>query len=689
MKKISICKTFCLCSIALSIALGGNVITRADEETGISNTSDELEWQFTLEELEKENGYIEKQAPTLEGAIKADKYIDISAHMNTQAENLDQKAYPDLKDTIYEEAAAALSELNVLNGYEDGTFKPEKALTRAEFITAVMRMVTQGEQAIKSAAPKICFGDVALNHWAFDTISAAAEQGLINGYVDGRFLPDNPVTYNQAVKILICALGYSEKAEKAGGYPYGYLLEAAELGISEKITAEFENYITRGMAALLMNNALDVTMANKKTPRQIKSGVYATYYVSPSGSDDNPGTEEKPWKTMYKSLKKLHEGAVLIMEDGEYYENHASVIASSGSEFAPIVIKARNKHKAKIVYTKNLSCTYKFNLLEGVSYVTIEDVSFTQEERATADVLSPTHDLYIFAHGKNSNIIVRGNYLEKMYEEGIKLFLASDCIIENNIVYDSVHEGIDCVNCTDFIIRNNVILETGRVAVMCKGGTRNSCIYNNYVRNEDITQSDCSFTVGGSTNNTSPLDINEGTGFEQYNCQLYNNIVYSESGKIRWGFNLCSSRESRVFNNIVVGAIEAAVRVKSSLGTQNGWKWDPPNRDVMVYNNIFKDCNAVYQIDHEPENLMSDYNIYYNAGLVPEEEHSIYRDPMLANPAEGDFSLKSGSPAIGAAADISFDYIGYGGVAKRIIPVDFTGKEITHIRDIGAYQMTD
>lgn len=625
----------------------------------------------------------------LNDPIKADEYADVPDYKNTQEDASGQKSYSDLKDTIYDEAAIALSELNVLSGYEDGNFGPENMLTRAEFATVAMRLITPGKEATGNGGAKVFFSDVTVNHWAFGNISAATELGLIGGFGDSRFLPDNPVTYNQAVKMLVCALGYGQQGEEKGGYPYGYLLEAVELGITKSVTIRFENNINRGIMLLLINNALDIPMKNGGiTPRQLKSGVYATYYISPDGSDNNPGTEEKPWKTMCEAVKKIKAGSVLILEDGEYFEEKLTLFENSGTEFAPIVIKARNKHKAKLIYSKDLVCMSKFDLAQGVSYITVEDIAFSQEEIAKTSDVSPTGDILLRILD-GSNIIVRGNYFENVYEEGIKLHRADNCIIEDNIIVGSIHEGMDGVNCANLIVRNNKVIECGRCGIMFKGGTRDSLIYNNLVYNKDVTLSDGGITVGGSTDKNSTYDIGAGTGFEMYNCHVYNNIVYSPTSRIRWGMLIWSAKDTRVFNNIVMGTSVASIRIGSNMGTKNGWKWDAPNRNVESYNNVFKDSPLVYEFINEPENFVSDYNIFDSIGSPPEEKNSKYSDPRFVSPKDLNFSLTKNSPAIGAGLNIPVKYIGFDNTEKSIIPIDWNGKERNSVWDIGVFQVSE
>lgn len=94
-----------------------------------------------------------------------------------------------------------MNQQNLLKGYEDGTFRPEKEITRAEYTVLLSRFTQAGNS---SAMP---FHDVPSGHWAEKEISSAAYNGYLNGYGDGTFRPDNTVTRAEAVTILNRVLG--------------------------------------------------------------------------------------------------------------------------------------------------------------------------------------------------------------------------------------------------------------------------------------------------------------------------------------------------------------------------------------------------------------------------------------------------------------------------------------------------
>ena len=128
-------------------------------------------------------------------------------------------AYTDVNTGTSEGAAVdVLSQLELLKGYEDGTFRPESSITRAEFAAVVVRALglESAAESMKGATP---FTDVPANHWAAGYINLASSSGVINGRGNGIFDPSSNVLFEEAVKMGMAALGYTPAAESSGaGY---------------------------------------------------------------------------------------------------------------------------------------------------------------------------------------------------------------------------------------------------------------------------------------------------------------------------------------------------------------------------------------------------------------------------------------------------------------------------------------
>jgi len=100
---------------------------------------------------------------------------------------------------------ASMASRGVLRGYEDGTFRPDAAITRAELLAALVNCFQPEPGAAR-------FADVPDGHWAGESIAAAASAGWVQGYGDGTFRPDQPVSRAEAAVILNAALGRSAEA---------------------------------------------------------------------------------------------------------------------------------------------------------------------------------------------------------------------------------------------------------------------------------------------------------------------------------------------------------------------------------------------------------------------------------------------------------------------------------------------
>lgn len=111
-------------------------------------------------------------------------------------------------DAWYRMAVATMTNGGYITGYADGTFGGDRNITRAEFIAILVRFI-----GIRNA--RCSFTDVSRDHWAYRCIAAAAEAGWITGGADGAFRPDDAITRAEAMAIInrVLERGVDENSE--------------------------------------------------------------------------------------------------------------------------------------------------------------------------------------------------------------------------------------------------------------------------------------------------------------------------------------------------------------------------------------------------------------------------------------------------------------------------------------------
>ncbi len=169
------------------------------------------------------------------------------------------------EDASYAQAVQELSALDVISGYDDGTFKPDELVTRAQITKMIVDALNERAMAEASKANSqfvdVNAADNGNGHWARGYINQGVADKFIAGYGDGTFGPDDNVTYVQALKMLVSAIGYETYAQKDGGWPNGYKIWASTTGISDGISGITDDtQLTRAQVAQIVDNAMDAPL---------------------------------------------------------------------------------------------------------------------------------------------------------------------------------------------------------------------------------------------------------------------------------------------------------------------------------------------------------------------------------------------------------------------------------------------
>ena len=252
--------------------------------------------------------------------------------------------FSDVADNYTATAIETLRLMGVLDGYSDGTFRPNAALTRAQFCKMAVYAM-DGSSELGRYSTVTIFPDVKPSFWASSYINMAAKKGVIAGFADGKFKPNQTVTAGQAVTILMRGLGY--KDENMGGvWPQGYMAEAKTCGLlkSTGITSAY-SALTRGQAAKLFLNLFEAKRASGEGAAPLFNYSVGDKEVYLTNLDAGKGTLTaggKPY-TMAHPVTSTSligsKGKVVLNGDGEIL-TFLPVTGGSGISNAAVIIGA-------------------------------------------------------------------------------------------------------------------------------------------------------------------------------------------------------------------------------------------------------------------------------------------------------------------------------------------------------------
>lgn len=160
--------------------------------------------------------------------------------------------FDDIEGKDCEDAVKTLASLGVVNGRPGGVFEPEDTITKAEL--AKILVYTLGCEDLVTEGARSNFSD-CVGHWAESIIAFATGQQIVIGDGTGRFMPDKLLSYDEAITMVVRALGYTDECLK-GTWPTMYKWKAKELGITDDVKIS-SSQADRGGVAMLVSNALD------------------------------------------------------------------------------------------------------------------------------------------------------------------------------------------------------------------------------------------------------------------------------------------------------------------------------------------------------------------------------------------------------------------------------------------------
>lgn len=183
----------------------------------------------------------------------------------------------------------------LIKGYADDSFKPNNFITRAEFINLVNGAFGYAGQT------NINFKDVSKNAWYYQAVSIASANGYMSGYTDNTMKPQNPITRQEAAKVISGILNLEENADAANAFKdsssiAGWSKGAVGGAVAAKILSGYSDgsfkplqSITRAEAVAALVNAMDVSMTVKPS--------------KPKGTTTNLNVEASPEEAQLSAVQ--------------------------------------------------------------------------------------------------------------------------------------------------------------------------------------------------------------------------------------------------------------------------------------------------------------------------------------------------------------------------------------------------
>ena len=309
-------------------------------------------------------------------------------------------AYSDITGKPCEGAVNVLSALGVVDGFTDGTYKPEQTVTRAQMAKLVVTALGVADYATAKVSK---YTDMGAATWAIPYVEYASNLNIVNGVGNGKFNPNGLVTYEQAVTMIVRALGYTDQCKEMNGtWPAIYVQKGMALGIFTDVVNGGANGATRGDIAVMLFNAIDL-------PEVYADGDGATQYKS--GSQNFVGNDGRTFKgtSMLATLNKdggAPEYKVLSATDADgAVSNIRTLVAAVGKVYTNKdgdVITIGDLKSEFITGTINAAGD-KLTAVDGTKY-TIDKDAFATVNPTTGVVVKADKVPY-FVNGESSKDI--------------------------------------------------------------------------------------------------------------------------------------------------------------------------------------------------------------------------------------------------------------------------------------------
>ncbi|MFC1647513.1 S-layer homology domain-containing protein [Patescibacteria group bacterium] len=178
-----------------------------------------------------------------------------------EPEPVEYVAMRDIGGHKYEDAIWYVYNNEIVQGYEDGSYKPDQTINRAELLKIIIEAKYNNEfEAYDSQG---CFTDVAASQWYSKYVCFALSKYIVEGYKDGSFKPANEINFVEALKLAL--IGFGIGYEEGDPWYRKIVEEASEANLIPLDVDKFDDILTRGQIAEMITRIMkyeDETLAD-------------------------------------------------------------------------------------------------------------------------------------------------------------------------------------------------------------------------------------------------------------------------------------------------------------------------------------------------------------------------------------------------------------------------------------------
>lgn len=268
------------------------------------------------------------------------------------------------------EALDMLSALDIVRDLDENTLNPEMPVTRGEFAVYASRLIKAAENN-----DKVYFYDVPKNHYSCSAVAALVDRGVLTGWGDNKFSPDEEMNLNDACVVIVKLLGYQSLAEAYGDYPYGYQSVTGNLELLKNCTGS--SLTIRNLLPLLKNAMLAPMMeANgvKNGAVQYHSGdntilsVYFDSYYDKGTVTNIRNMGMNGQEHLKRNVMNIDDASYNYADMGmeDYFGREVNFIYSEDSDDERTVIWARPTKNSDYadVFVHDGNCTFDRNTMK-------------------------------------------------------------------------------------------------------------------------------------------------------------------------------------------------------------------------------------------------------------------------------------------------------------------------------------